>query len=537
VNSYRGSSQGQAYQGAFADLANEIDAFWPSFFGDAQLTYRSPDIVPVDRAMFTDCGMIAPEPNAFYCPAERTIYLVPTFLVDQEREHGDYAPIAILSHEWGHHVQALLGIVGPTRKAFELQADCLMGAFTRHADELELLDYGDFLEALSTTEGVGDEAILPEDAPGAHGLPEERVKALTRGYGGGPLNGCELPISESEEDSEDRRESPEGREGPGSDDVLDRLLVTVPLTHASCFDIVDDGTEDFGQVLGRFSGVPDAADRLQDWGWQASAFRQFGCDGPPEGEAGWIDISVHQFADSLSAQEAVDYFTAVRLDGSSYIQGVSPGIGDHSTAMSGPAVNGKDFTIYASQGPILVRVTGVSPSGIPFMNVLSVAQAVLADLEEIPQSPSTTSGQEAWRSAASYLPAIPAVHYRDCFDVLDEGTYSYSDVAAALLPTGLSQSQLDGLGWRDGAYVVFTCDEPPAGRAAQIDVGIHQFQDVASAQEALPYFSTMFELGSNHHRDCDPENNLVVCVSARSLTGSPLSDVAFVLQQVVGAAR
>ncbi len=234
-------------------------------------------------------------------------------------------------------------------------------------------------------------------------------------------------------------------------DLYGLLPDILPLNHASCFDIDEDGQEDFGQVLGRFSGVPDAADRLQSWGWQASAFRQFGCDGPPEGEAGWIDISVHQFADSLSAQEAVDYFTAVRLDGSSYIQGASPGIGDHSTAMSGPAVNGKDFTIYASQGPILVRVTGVSPSGIPFMNVLSVAQAVLADLEEIPQSPSTTSGQEAWRSAASYLPAIPAVHYRECFDVLDEGTYSYSDVAAALLPTGLSQSQLDGLGWQDGA--------------------------------------------------------------------------------------
>ncbi len=84
---------------------------------------------------------------------------------------------------------------------------------------------------------------------------------------------------------------------------------------------------------------------------------------------------------------------------------------------------------------------------------------------------------------------------------------------------------------------MFTCDEPPAGHAAQIDVGIHQFQDAASAQGALPYFSTMFELGSNHHRDCDTENNLVVCVSARSLTGFPLSDVAFVLQQVTSAAR
>lgn len=334
----------------------------------------------------------------------------------------------------------------------------------------------------------------------------------------------------------DPRDGSDGAPQP-SGDLLNRLPEFLPLDHASCFSIVDDRTENFDQALGRFSGVPDAADRLQAWGWQASAFRQFGCDGPPDGEAGWIDISVHLFADSAAAQEAVDYFTAVRLDGSPYIKGASPGIGDYSTAMSGPAVNGKDFTIYASQGPLLIRVTGVSPSGIPFMNVLTVAQAVLAAQQAEPQVDPTRPVQADWRSASTYLPVVPAVHYRECFDVLSEGTYAYSDVVEALLPTGLSQAQLDGFGWRDGAFIVFTCDEPPAGRATRIDVGIHQFQDAASARQALPYFSTMFDLGGTEHRDCDIASNLVVCVSARSLTGSPLSDVAFVLQQIVAAAR
>ncbi len=107
----------------------------------------------------------------------------------------------------------------------------------------------------------------------------------------------------------------------------------------------------------------------------------------------------------------------------------------------------------------------------------------------------------------------------------------------ALLPTGLSQAQFDGLGWRDGAYRVFACEEPPVGRAAQIDVGIHQFQDAASAQLALTYFSNMYELGENETRGCDGTGTLVVCVSGRSLAGSPLSDVHFVLQQVVDSAR
>ena len=315
------------------------------------------------------------------------------------------------------------------------------------------------------------------------------------------------------------------------------MPLSLSLPHASCFGIVDEGALNFEQLLERFSGIPDAADRLQGWGWQASAFRQFGCDGPPEGEAGWIDITVHRFADSASAQEAVDYFTAVRLDGSPYVQGASPGIGDYSTAMSGPAVNGKDFTVYASQGPLLVRVTGVSPSGIPFMNVLAVANAVLGSQQTAPQVAHTPSVEENWRPASNYLPAIPGVHYRECFDVLMEGNYAYSDVAAALLPTGLTQAQFDALSWRDGAYIVFTCANPPFGRATQIDVGIHQFQDGPSAHDALPYFSTMFDLEGSQHRACDSASNVVVCVSARSLTGSPLSDVAFVLQQVTAGIR
>ena len=123
-------------------------------------------------------------------------------------EFGDYAPIAVLSHEWGHHIQTLLGVVGPTRKDFELQADCLMGAFTRYADEQALLDYGDFLEALNSAIDAGDEVFLPEDFPGAHGMAEDRVKALTKGYGGGPVIGCNLPIVPIPDEPENPRADP-----------------------------------------------------------------------------------------------------------------------------------------------------------------------------------------------------------------------------------------------------------------------------------------------------------------------------------------
>jgi len=321
------------------------------------------------------------------------------------------------------------------------------------------------------------------------------------------------------------------------DELLRRLPNAPSLNHADCFGIVDDGTLSFEQLLGRFSGVQDAETRLQGWGWQASAFRQFGCDGPPDGEAGWIDISVHLFADSLAAQEAVDYFAATRAEGGPLMLVAPPAIGDHAAALSGPASNGKEFTIYASQGSLLVRVTGVSPSGIPFINVLTVTQAVLAAQQGQPQPIPTPQVQSLSRPASSYLPAIPAVRHRDCFEVLTEGTYIYGDVADALEPTGLSPSEFDDLGWRDGAYRVFTCDDPPVGRATQIDVVIHQFQDHSSAHQALPYFADTYTPGTNEMRSCDTAGHLVVCVTGRSLTGSPLSDVQFVLNQVIDGTR
>src|SRR4051794_21892565 len=112
---YHGSGS-QPYQGSFADLASAIDAYWIDVFRDAQRPYDSPEIVNVIEETSTGCGVITPEPNAFYCPPDRTIYLVPQFLHDQELQFGDYAPIAVLSHEWGHHIQNLLGIKGPTSK-------------------------------------------------------------------------------------------------------------------------------------------------------------------------------------------------------------------------------------------------------------------------------------------------------------------------------------------------------------------------------------------------------------------------------------
>jgi hypothetical protein len=500
--------------------------------------------------MLTACGPIAPVPNAMYCAGDRTIYLVPQFLQDQEQQFGDFAPIAILSHEWGHHIQALLGIIGtgPPNKTSELQADCLMGAFTRYADDQALLDYGDFMEELNAAEEAGDDTFLPEDAPGAHGLPEERIKALTKGYGGGPATGCDLPLSggqvvnQSVSTTDTTSASSVGSIGTTSTqspapELIRYLPATPPLMHAPCFRVEDEGDLTLNQVLSRFDNSADAAARLQTWGWQASAFRTFACDGPPRGEAGWIEIDLHLFADAASAQEAVDYFAAARAAGTTLLPGSPPAIGDHAAVLSGPATNGNEFTLYASQGPLLIRVTGVSPSGIPFADVLKVAQSILATQPgtlssgPAPNAPTTASTAPAY----AYLPSSPAVNYATCFSVIDDGTYANSDIRFALGKTGMSAPDIDALGWQDGAYRVFTCAAPPPGRATQLDVVIHRFRDATAAQQVLPFMRGSYVPAASEVRHCAAAS-LVVCVLGRSLTGSPLSDVDFVLQQILGSA-
>jgi hypothetical protein len=493
--------------------------------------------------------MYPEEENAFYCQADETVYLFPAFMDAVEKEIGDYAPFTIIGHEWGHHVQFLANAPYNDSKSYELQADCLSGAFMDYVETRRLLDAGDFLEAIIMSGATGDDASagamgLPVDSDDAHGTSEERIKALVKGYGGG-ISRCGLSLGSAGGSTTPPvvTETSRGPSEPEHDDNLPapRLPTLLPLAHASCFGIVDGGSLTFTELLDRFSGFPDAAGRLQSWGWQSSAYRQFGCDGPPEGDAGWIDVSVHGFSSAGSAQEAADYFAEARLDGSSLRRADGPGVGDYSVALIGPASNGTEFTLYATRGPWLVRVTGVSPSGIPFMNVRTVAIDVLEaqEIGGMSSAPPATDAPPSVPSLSSeaYLPSSPSLNYAACFRTHASGTYTRSDLASAFGRTRFGEGAVDTYGWQDGAYVVFRCDDPPFGHARQIEVLIHQFRDASSAQQIEGAVKAFHVPGDHESRACDTAGTLVICVSGYAETGSPLSDVYFVLNQVVTATR
>jgi hypothetical protein len=232
--------------------------------------------------------------------------------------------------------------------------------------------------------------------------------------------------------------------------------------------------------------MPDAASRMQQWGWRDGNYRIFACDGPPKGDAGWVEINLHRFADGASAWAAVDYFATARAAGATLMRADSPGIGDHAVALTGPAVNGKEFTIYASQGPVLLRVTGVSPSGIPFMNVLTVAQSVLALQPRTAQA--SAAQPNAPLSAATLLPDRLPLAHADCFDVREDETLSFDELSSRFPDPAEVAPLLRGWGWQRSDYRSFTCASVPAGQATWIDASVHQFADANSSQQALNYF-------------------------------------------------
>jgi predicted metalloprotease len=200
---------------------NSLNAFWPAYLGQYNRQYPQPETVIFEGGTNTGCGAATSAVGPFYCPADTTAYFDPGFfqeLVDRFGSSG--GPLAqeyVVAHEFGHHVQNLLGNLdraqqdpqGPESGAVrvELQADCYAGLWTRYATTtpdpntgqpfLEPLKEQDLKDALSAAAAVGDDRIQ-EAATGrvspeawTHGSSEQRQKWFYQGYSTGDINQCD----------------------------------------------------------------------------------------------------------------------------------------------------------------------------------------------------------------------------------------------------------------------------------------------------------------------------------------------------------
>lgn len=187
---------------------NDVQDYWatalPQFFNTQ---YPATKTVFFTGSVSTGCGNATSQTGPFYCPADSFVYLDLEFLQQLESQlvgtTADLAEQYIVAHEFGHHVQNVLGTNARVQEAqqndpsqanqysiaLELQADCYAGAWVGDVAARNQLDSsGEIAEALAAAEGVGDDRIQEKTQgridPEAwtHGSAEQRQSWFMTGY-------------------------------------------------------------------------------------------------------------------------------------------------------------------------------------------------------------------------------------------------------------------------------------------------------------------------------------------------------------------
>ena len=203
-------------------VENSLFNYWSATLPDqTSVNFTGENVLATfSGAIDTGCGQASSDVGPFYCPSDQGIYLDTTFFeAVLERQlggpSGDFVEPYILAHEFGHHIQNLLGTMGQVRTQqgpksdsvrLELQADCYAGMWTGSATTtddasgevlIESLSDQDIQEAIDAATAVGDDRIQEKTGgrvnpeQWTHGSAQSRVKWFMTGMEQGSVEACD----------------------------------------------------------------------------------------------------------------------------------------------------------------------------------------------------------------------------------------------------------------------------------------------------------------------------------------------------------
>jgi hypothetical protein len=203
-----------------ADI-DSIQAYWQDELPKLGRSYTEVPTIWFTGQVGTGCGSATSGAGPFYCPADKRVYIDLSFYNDLQTQFGArgglFVDAYVLAHEYGHHVQDLLGTeskvrsgaTGPTSGSvrLELQADCYAGVWAHHATTTPDADgqplvsditKDDISRALDTAGRIGDDYIQTHLGNGrvdrsqfTHGTSKQREKWFSTGYRTGAPSSCD----------------------------------------------------------------------------------------------------------------------------------------------------------------------------------------------------------------------------------------------------------------------------------------------------------------------------------------------------------
>jgi len=204
--------------GAFvAKIVGSNEQVWSQVLPQQEgVAFKPAALVLFDGVTNSRCGTAQSAMGPFYCPIDQKIYLDTSFFRDMKQRFGgggDFAYAYVISHDMGHHIENLLGILPKVQRAqarassrgeannlsvrVELMADCLAGVWANNGNSRNrFLEEGDIEKAVASAQAIGDDRlqrassgrVVPDSF--THGSSAQRTEWLLRGLKSGRVEEC-----------------------------------------------------------------------------------------------------------------------------------------------------------------------------------------------------------------------------------------------------------------------------------------------------------------------------------------------------------